>query len=149
MKHALPLLLHSAASARDQQSAVLAQARQAQAQAQSTLERLREFRADCLARSAAGTLRGSDGAALRDYQRFVDRLDEAIAIQQHELARRAERVAGEQQRLQHCQQRVLAFEALQRREAQAAAARAQRREQRESDEFAARAIARLGSGSTA
>lgn len=149
MKHALPLLLQSAATARDQQSAALAQARQAQAQAQSTLERLSEFRADCLARSAAGTLRGSDGGAMRDYQRFVDRLDEAITMQQHELARRAERVAGEQQRLQRCQQRLLAFETLQRREAQAAAAREQRREQRESDEFAARAIARLGSGSTA
>lgn len=149
MKHALPMLLQSAESARDHQAALLAQARQAVSQAQSTLERLREFRADCLARSAAGTLGGSDGVALGGYQRFVERLDGAIGMQQHEVRAREGRAVGEQQRLQHCQQRLLAFQALQRREAQAAALRLQRREQRESDEFAARAIARTASGKTA
>jgi len=149
MKHALPLLLQSAASARDRQAAVLAQARQAVAQAQATLDRLEGFRAECLARSAAGTLRTTGAEALREYQRFVERLDEAVAMQRNELDARAQRAAAEHDRLLRCQQRLLAFEALREREARAAAARAQRREQRESDEFAARAIARLGIRNTA
>lgn len=142
MKHALPLLIETAEAARDQQSARLAQARQAVAQAVATLERLRDFRAECLARSAAGTLGGTDGTALQDYQRFVARLDEAIGQQQQQVRQRELQVEHQQIQLQRCQQRLLAFETLRKREANAAAARTLRREQREADEFAARSYAR-------
>lgn len=148
MKHALPRLIETAEAARDQASAALAQVRQAVAQAATTLQRLQDFRAECLSRSAAGTLGATDGAGLQGYQRFVGRLDEAIALQQQEVRRREARVQEQQLRLQECQRKLMAFQALQRREADAANARAQRREQREADEFAARAFGRSLGGST-
>jgi len=149
MRYALPILISTAEAARDQQAAGLARAREAARQAQATLERLRAFRTECLARSPAGRLGASDGLGLQTYQGFVTRLDEALVLQQGEAERR-EHAAGEQlAQLQRCQQRLAALQALQRRDALQAQARAQRREQHEADEFAARAYARAARGSMA
>ena len=142
MKRALPILIAAARSGRDQQSARLARARQALAHAGTTMARLQEFRAGYLARSAASTLRGSDAAALQDYQHFIDRLDEAIALQAREMRGREADAAQEELALLQRQKRLLAFEALLQRQVDAAAAQAHRREQREADEFAASAGAR-------
>ena len=148
MKHVLPLLIETAEAARDRQAALLAQARQAAEQAGGTLQRLADFRADCLARSAAGTLGTTDAATLQAYQRFVGRLDEATAMQQHELRAREARQAEQQARLQQAQQRLLAFQALQKRDLRAREAQAARGEQRAADEFAARAFGRTTRGSS-
>ncbi|HZY19159.1 MAG TPA: flagellar export protein FliJ [Ramlibacter sp.] len=142
MQHVLPLLIEQAQAARDQQSVRLKQAQQAVQQAQATLQRLLEFRAECLSRSPAATLGRGDGGQLADYQRFVSRLDEAIAMQRREAQAREGVVGQQQQLLVQCQQRMLAFETLSRRQAQQRDRREQRRGQREADEFAARAVAR-------
>jgi flagellar FliJ protein len=142
MRHALPLLISTAEAARDQQAAALARAREAVRQAEATQQRLRDFRAECLARSAAGRVGSGDASSLQVYQQFVTRLDEAIALQQGELAQRARRAGEQQLHLQRAQQKLLAFQALQRRDEGQRRAREQRREQRDADEFAARAYAR-------
>lgn len=142
MKHVLPMLIRSAQEARDAEAARLVQAQSQHAQQCATLARLREFRQDCIARSAAATLGHTRGEQLADYQRFMLRLDDAIA-QQTEVTRRCERAAEQQQqRLVATQQRLLAFETLSRREAQREAERENRRSQREIDEFASRAAMR-------
>ena len=146
MKHVLPLLIETAQAARDRQVGLLAQARQAADQAGGTLQRLAEFRADCLARSAGGTLGTTDATALQQYQRFVARLDEATAMQQQEVRARHARQAEQQARLQQVQQRLLAFQALQQRDLRAREAQAARGEQRAADEFAARAFGRGARG---
>lgn len=143
MNHALPLLIDAAEAARDQHAARGARARQAVAQANGTLQRLQDFRVECLARSAAGTLGRTHGAALQDHQRFVAKLDEAIGLQAHEVRRCEQHADQLQGLLQRSQQRVLALHALRERQARTAAARATRREQRDADEFAARAYTQL------
>lgn len=142
MDHVLPHLIEAARNARDRQAAQLRQAQGAVQQAQATLQRLAQFRADYLARSAAATLGTTDGPALQRYQRFLARLDEATVMQQRELQAREQRVQREQQALVGQQQKLLAYETLVRRRAQERERRVQRREQRESDEFAARAFRR-------
>lgn len=146
MKHVLPLLIETAEAARDRQAGVVAQARQATGQAEGTLQRLTDFRADCLARSAGGTLATTSTDALQAYQRFVGRLDEATAMQQQEVRTREARQAEQQARLQQAQQRLLAFQALQKRDARSREAKALRGEQRAADEFAARSFSRGGKG---
>ena len=142
MDQVLPLLIDSAEAARDRRAGALRQAQQAVQQAQDTLLRLRQFRADCLARSAGGSLGRADAQSLGDYQRFVGRLDQAIVMQQQEMMLRESRVAAAQQQLMQCQQKLLALQTLVQRRARQREAAATRREQREADEFAARAFLR-------
>lgn len=144
MQHVLPTLIESAQAVRDRQAAALRQAQQSVQQAGQTLARLREYRAECLARSAAGTLGRTQAQSLQDYQRFIGRLDEAIAMQEREAQRREAHAAAQLQLLLQSQQRLRAFETLAGRHVRARQAREQRLERRESDEFAARAAARAG-----
>jgi flagellar protein FliJ len=141
MKHVLPLLIERAQAQRDRQALASRQARQSAAQADATLQRLGEFRGECLSRSAAAQLGQADGASLAGYQAFVGRLDEAIGMQGREAALRAGVAHEQQQRLLQQQRRVLALEALARRDALQCGQREQRREQRTTDDFAARAAA--------
>lgn len=149
MRHALPFLIQTATAARDQQVAAQARAQQALRQAETTLQRLYDFRADCLARSPAGRLGGATGGALQDYQRFVTRLDEAIALQDQERGLRVLRLTEQQQRVLRSQQRLLALEALKRRDGVERMQREARREQRETDAFASLAALRAAEGSFA
>lgn len=144
MEHVLPHLIETARVARDRQAVGLRQAQQGVQQALATLERLTQFRADSLARSAAGTLGVTHTQALQQQQRFVSRLDEAVAQQREELALRQAHAETQQQELVKCQQRMLAFETLAKRRANERERKAQRLQQRQSDEFAARAAARGG-----
>ncbi|MBC7604588.1 MAG: flagellar export protein FliJ [Ramlibacter sp.] len=143
MKHVLPSLIDTARKLRDRDAALLRQSQQVVQQATATMRRLDEFRTDCLQRSAAGTLGRADAQSLGDYQRFVARLDQAIAQQRGEVTRRSDAVRMQQDRLVHTQQRLLAFETLSRRYEKQREARDLRREQSMSDEFAARALARF------
>jgi flagellar protein FliJ len=142
MKHALPTLIETARTARDRQTTILAQAQLAASQAENTLERLGQFRSDYLGRAPAATRASSDGQTLAQYQLFFSRLDEALALQRQEVERRLARVALQQEQLVRCQQRLLAFEALARRRESERQMREARRQQSETDEFAARVAAR-------
>ena len=147
MKYALPILIETARAARDRQAASLAQAQLAAGQAQTTLQRLRQFRTDYLARSPAASLGRSDGQALAQYQLFFSRLDDAIALQQQEIELRQARVTVQQAQLVQRHQRLLAFETLAQRRASECETRELRRLQSESDEFAARVAGRAALGS--
>ncbi len=141
MKHALPILIETAQAARDRQTALLGQAQLAAGQAQATQQRLHQFRTDYLARAPAANLARSDGQSLAQYQLFFGRLDAAIALQQQEIELRLAEVAAKQALLVRCNQRLLAFETLARRRASERDLLEQRRQQSESDEFAARVAA--------
>lgn len=142
MDHVLPYLIESARTARDRQAASLRQAELSVRQALATLQRLRQFRTECLARSPASMHARSDGQALAAYQQFVGRLDEAIVLQRQEADRREARRVAQQEQLTRAHQRVAAFETLARRRLQERERREQRRMEREADEFAARAARR-------
>ncbi len=140
MKQALPLLIERAREARDQLSAAGPAATLAVQQAQATLQQLTAFRADYLQRSPTATVGGFSADRLHDWQRFMTRLDEALALQQEDIERRRRLEALRLQQLSEGQRRLMAFEALAARQAAERDRRQARQAQRDSDEFAARAI---------
>lgn len=142
MKHALPALIETARSARDRETAILVQTQHAAGQAQATMQRLAQYRTEYLARSPAATGAPSDAQSLAQYQLFFTRLDEAIAMQHQEIEWRTARVVSQQAVLLRCQQRLLAFETLARRQELERQAAEMRRQQIETDEFAARVAGR-------
>jgi flagellar FliJ protein len=142
MKNVLPLLIERAQQLRDKHVGEARDTLATLQTAQQVLQRLDEFRAEFLARSPAASGATADAQALLDYQRFVGRLDEAMAQQRQECARRQQRNDAAQRQLLESQRRVVALQAWQRREAAALAAKDNRRTQREADEFAARAAGR-------
>jgi flagellar export protein FliJ len=142
LKDVLPLLIETAKAVRERQSANVAQAQLALAQAQSTLRRLQQFRAEYLARSPAARQGRSDGQALAQYTQFFGRLDDAIGQQQRETGLRQSQLEAQQAQLVRCHQRLQAFETLAHRLACERETRESRRLQGEADEFAARAASR-------
>ncbi len=139
MKNVLPLLIDRAQVLRDKHVGEARETLTTLQTAQQVLQRLDDFRAEFIARSPAASGASADTQSLQDYQRFVGRLDEAMAQQRQECARRQKRNDAAQRQLLDSQRRVVALQSWQRREAAALAARDNRRTQRESDEFAARA----------
>lgn len=146
MDHVLPHLIESARIARDRQAQQLTQAQQAVQQAHATLQRLDQFRAEYLGRSAASTGAPTHRQALEQYQRFVGRLDEALVLQRQELGARQAQADAQQQELVKAQQRMLAFETLAKRRAGERERKAMKLQQHQSDEFAARAARRTADG---
>lgn len=143
MNKVLPLLIDRAQVLRDKH---VAQARETLATlqtAQQVLQRLDDFRTEFIARSPAASGATADAQALQDYQRFVGRLDEAIAQQRQECSHRSQRNDAAQRLLLDSQRRVVALQSWQRRELAAQVAKDNRRSQREADEFAARAASRM------
>lgn len=139
MDKVLPILTERATTARDQQAVRMREAAGLLQQAGATLDRLQEFRTDCIARSPTARGGSPDGQSMADYQRFLGRLDEAITLQQQECVRRQERSAAVQQALIENQKRLMAFETLARRRGALRLLKDSRVAQRMSDEFAARA----------
>lgn len=140
MRQVLPLLIERALEARDQLAAAARAATQAVQQSQATLEQLTHFRADYLKRSPTGHVGDFSADRLHDWQRFMTRLDEAMAMQREDCERRRQVEALRIQQLAEGQRRLMAFEALAARQAAERDRRQARQAQRESDEFAARAI---------
>ncbi len=138
---ALPLLIERAQEERDRVAAQAHQALQSMRQALGTLERLLQYRQECIARSPA-TRGRADGQMLCDYQRFVSRLDEAVSMQKLECRHREERSATMQHELVQSQQRLTAYTTLAGRIARTALQKETRKAQVASDEFAARAALR-------
>lgn len=139
MKNVLPLLIDRAQVLRDKHVAQARETLTTLQTAQQVLQRLDDFRAEFIARSPASSGATADTQALLDYQQFVGRLDEAIAQQRQECARRQQRNDAAQRQLLDSQRRVVALQSWQRREAAALVAKDNRRTQREADEFATRA----------
>lgn len=140
MKQVLALLIERAREARDQLSAAARTATLAVQQAQATLHQLTAFRADYLNRSPTATVGGFSADRLHDWQRFMTRLDEALAMQREDVERRRQLEALRLQQLSDGQRRLMAFEALAARQAAERDRRQARQAQRDSDEFAARAF---------
>lgn len=142
MNNVLPLLIDRAQVLRDRHVREARDTLTTLQTAQQVLQRLDDFRVEFLARSPAASGASADTHALQDYQRFVGRLDEAIAQQRQECARRQQRNDAAQRQLLDSQRRVVALQAWSRRELAAQVTRDNRRTQRESDEFATRAASR-------
>lgn len=140
MDAVLPQLIERAQAARDRLAFEARQTAQALQQSLATLERLRTFRADYLARSPATSGAAVSPQALADWQRFLARLDDAIRMQSQECEHRQQLHDARRQQLGDGQRRLMAFETLVQRRAAVREAGLARRAQRDADEFAARAF---------
>jgi len=106
--------------------------------ASQQLEMLRDYRQDYLHKLQSALQSGLPATDCHNYQRFIATLDEAIA-QQVQVVHDAERqLAAGRDHWQQAQRRRNAFETLQSRARQVREKLAARREQRASDEIAAR-----------
>lgn len=111
---------------------------QQQQAAQAKLEALLQYRKDYQARFQEAARNGMNQTDMRNFQDFMQRLDEAIA-QQHaatELALNSVRVGRDE--LQDAQRKLKSFDALEQRHVEQERKLAARTEQRQQDEYSGR-----------
>ena len=106
--------------------------------AQNKLTQLTVFLDEYRQRLTSGGVRGMGIGQWQDFQRFLQRLQEAVQIQQGEQDRCLQHFLLERRAWQHERKQLKAFEKLLEREQQRALALELRREQRSMDEFAVR-----------
>jgi len=140
MSQAAPLntLTTLARDATDQAAQALGHCNRQREDAARQLAMLRDYRQDYLEKLQTALQTGLTASDCHNYQRFITTLDAAIA-QQSQVVHEADRqlIAGRSQ-WQQARRKLNAFEALQTRWQHAQAQRHARREQRASDEYAAR-----------
>jgi len=113
--------------------------------AEQQLSMLQDYRQDYLARLQAAMQSGMSAADCHNYQRFIATLDDAIGQQAAVLRQADSHLAQGRTHWQQQQRRLNSFDALAERERRAQAVVETRREQRASDEFAARIAYRQAS----
>jgi flagellar export protein FliJ len=134
--HSLTLLMELATTARDAALAQRGQLQQRVAQAAEQLDVLRGYARDYGQRSRAQLAAGCDPAAQLNFRAFAIKLDQAVAAQENELRAREQQLAAGEQELQRAQRRLRSLQALAERREAAARVRAQRIDQKRTDEIA-------------
>jgi flagellar FliJ protein len=109
------------------------------AQQEKRLEELRTFRREYLEQRSALLAQGTTASRLRDFEGFIRRLDEAIAIQETEVERARALWDGARQFWETQRQKERAVDVLAERHAEGELERESRLEQKRTDEFASRA----------
>ncbi|QGZ62654.1 flagellar export protein FliJ [Paraburkholderia acidisoli] len=104
------------------------------------LQSLITYRDEYHARFTAAARSGMAAGNVRNFQAFIDTLDAAIEQQRRILEQATERVEAAKPEWQRTKQKLGSYEVLQKRQEEAAALKQARRDQRDSDEFAARAL---------
>lgn len=146
MRKSLPLLIEHARTARDQAAGRNEAALAAVRESDATVERLEQYRLEYLSAAPGTTGNSVSALSLASFHDFVARLDMAIGLQKHESKKRSSLAAQATQLLMEKQQRLFAFEALMARNNAAIQQVAARKEQSNSDEFAARLFRSNASG---
>ncbi len=108
------------------------------AQAQGKLAQLNAFVAEYRQRLCDGGMKGMSIAQWQDWRLFLTRLDDAVEIQQRDVDRATQHYVLERHGWTEARKRLKAFEKLLERENEKARLIAGRREQKVTDEFAAR-----------
>lgn len=107
-------------------------------EAQRQLQALLDYRREYQDKLQAAAQAGMPAAGWRNFQQFIDTLDTAIARQRQAVAQADAQVADSRHAWQRHRQRLHSFDALAERAAQRERHRANRAEQRDNDEYAAR-----------
>lgn len=149
MKKSLPLLIENARATRDTAARHNEAALAAVRESQMTVTSLEQYRSEYLAAAPGTATQAVSATSLASFHEFVTRLDVAIRMQKEETAKRIGLASRATQNLLEKQQRLFAFDALMTRHHLAVQASAARQEQRNSDEFAARAFRATASGGAA
>lgn len=110
----------------------------AEQDARSKLQMLQEYRDEYANRFRAAAQNGLAQREWRNYQEFLDRLDEAVGHQRDAVRRQEQQTAAGQNDWQQQRKKLKAFETLSHRHNVNETAREQKRDQKVQDEFAAR-----------
>jgi flagellar FliJ protein len=114
----------------------------AEQDAKSRLQLLEQYREEYAQRLRESIATGLTPVALRNYQDFLARIDEAIEQQQQAVARSAESTAAGQAQWREQHKRLKAIDALSQRHDARERYRESKLDQKQQDEFAARKFAR-------
>lgn len=139
MKNLTTFLIQRARDARDALAVDVQHSGQALHQAEATLTQLQAFRGQLLERAPARAQGPQSAAGCADWQAFVAGLDRAHSAQAQVHGALEERHAQAQDQLVEAQRRLRALEALESRRQAGVVQALQRMQQRECDDFAARA----------
>lgn len=132
------LLLHLAQEKLDAAAERMRQAQAQQVSAEGKLQQLNDFLLEYQARLRIGGVHGMGINQWRDFQQFLLRLQDAVQVQQGEVERCIQRFMLEKQSWQNERKQLKAYEKLMERERERAQRAEARREQKFTDEFAAR-----------
>lgn len=131
-------LIGLAADDVEKAAVVLGHTIKAGAQAEQQLTLLVQYREDYLGRFHENRKTGLSVQDYRNYQRFIDKLDEAISGQQQIVKQAQERIDEAKVQWQACEKKRASYETLQTRATMEEMKKAGKREQKEADEFNSR-----------
>lgn len=137
---ALDTLIELATKQSDEAAKRLGKAVRAGDDAQQKLELLMQYRDDYAARLRSNAATGLTASGYRNFQMFLDKLDDAIASQQRAVQDAQRRVNNERNAWQSSERKRMSYDTLATRAMNAQLLKQARREQKQTDEFAARAL---------
>lgn len=137
---ALDTLIELATKNTDEAAKRLGRAVRAEDDAGQKLALLMQYRDDYAARFQASLSAGLSASGYRNFQLFLDRLDDAIRGQQQVVEATQRRVSDERRAWQGSERKRMSFDTLATRAMQAQELNNARHEQKQTDEFAARRL---------
>jgi flagellar FliJ protein len=132
-------LLHLAQQKNDAATKKLGQINQQQQAAQTKLDTLLQYRGEYQARLQEAVQNGMNQSDLRNFQGFIQRLDEAIAQQRAINEQMLNSVQAGREELQDAQRKMKSFDTLAQRHIESEKKLAAKSEQRLQDEYSGRA----------
>ncbi|GAB3630425.1 flagellar export protein FliJ [Pandoraea terrae] len=138
----LKLLIELAQKDVDEAAKLLGDRQRQRAEVERQLEALKTYRHEYRSRMQTATQTGMAGGDWRNFQQFIDTLDSAIGQQQMLLQQAQDRLEAARREWQAQQRRLNSFGTLATRAQAREDLRVARREQKDNDEYAARATRR-------
>lgn len=137
---ALDTLIELATQQTDEAAKRLGRAIRNGEDAQQKLQLLLQYREDYLARFQTTLQAGLTTASYRNYQHFIDKLDDAIAGQQKVVQDAQRRVTRERGAWQESERTRMSYDTLATRAEKVRQLKEARRDQKQTDEYAARLL---------
>lgn len=137
---ALDTLIELATQQTDEAAKRLGRAIRNGEDAQQKLQLLLQYREDYLARFQTTLQSGLSTASYRNYQHFIDKLEEAIAGQQKVVQDAQRRVTRERGAWQDSERTRMSYDTLATRAEKMRQLKEARRDQKQTDEYAARLL---------
>lgn len=135
---ALDTLIELATRDSDEAAKELGRRNRLAAEAQQKLDLLQQFRDDYAKRFELSMASGLTASNYRNFQLFIDKIDDAMGGQQDVVRLAHVRIEEAKVAWQGCERKRLSYDTLATRAKNEAAAVADKRDQKQSDEFAAR-----------
>jgi flagellar FliJ protein len=137
---ALDTLIELATKQTDEAAKRLGRAIRASEDAEQKLQLLMQYRDDYTARFHASLASGLSPAGYRNFQLFLDKLEDAIKGQQKAVEDTHKRISNERSTWQGSERKRMSYDTLATRAEKAQQLKESKRDQKQTDEFAARQL---------